>query len=358
MGCVAAGQASNFHEAYILGGKIWQGEFTQVRVCKKPYEIEDVAVRVIDLRKPGDPASTDALRLRQTQNELRIMAKVGSHPNVVQFMEAIWEGSFLYIVHDCCDYSLLYILERLPYLNEQTLSKFFKAALLSLQHIHSRGIVHCDVRLDNFLVTGTGFTFKLTGFRHARTLLNSEQVQGAAYLYSIGPHPAYMSPFMSPEMIGGKGFDYKTDLWSLGVVVYLLFYGTTPYKPRANTEASMKEVILAGEPPPSYEAWMRKHRPTIFSAAAMTFLKALLDRNADERPTASEGLTFPYMKLADSMEGRELAEKQKLLPQLCGALKAGGFEHLSTKVRGEDTPARRRMSTMMYAHEVASNALH
>eukprot|EP00971_Amphidinium_carterae_P297291 5906065-Amphidinium_carterae.1 len=45
-----------------------------------------------------------------------------------------------------------------------------------------------------------------------------------------------MSPYMSPEMISEKGFEYKTDMWSLGVCVYVLFYGQNPYKPRTNTE--------------------------------------------------------------------------------------------------------------------------
>mmetsp|Transcript_5965 Transcript_5965/g.13136 ORF Transcript_5965/g.13136 Transcript_5965/m.13136 type:complete len:525 (+) Transcript_5965:134-1708(+) len=327
MGC-GVGKVDNFHEAYVLGNKIWQGEMGQVRTAKKPYEADDLSVRILDLRKKGASSGSDAVdpKLRKRANhEAQVWSKAGQHDHIVKLLDVIWETPMLYMVTEYCDYSLLYILERMPLVNEQTLSRFFRDALLALQHLHKRGIVHCDVRVDNFLVCGKKFTFKLTGFGAAQ-LLPTEGTQGTAYLYTPSGHASYMSP----EMLSGKGYEYKTDVWSLGVIVYLLFYGQYPYKPKEKTATSMKDAILKGEPPPTFEPWMATQRTAIFSNAAMAFLKALLDRNVEERPTAEECMEFTYLKLVDQHEGREAALKQKLLPMLCGALRSGAFEVLTS----------------------------
>mmetsp|Transcript_19051 Transcript_19051/g.34470 ORF Transcript_19051/g.34470 Transcript_19051/m.34470 type:complete len:539 (+) Transcript_19051:68-1684(+) len=326
MGCRAS-KTGNFHEAYVVGGKIWQGETAQVRTVKRAYSVEDLSVRVLDVRKAsskGDGDEVDAALKRKVVHEFRVWSRVGSHENIVRSMEIVWDGPFAYIVTENCDYSLLYILERLPLLNEQTLSRFFLQAVKALNHVHGQGIVHCDIRPDNFLVSGKDFVFKLTGWSCAK-FLNTEEIQGRAFLYK----ESGLVPYMSPEMISGKGYDFKTDIWSLGVVVYLLFYGCFPYKPTENNLDSMRQAIRKGDPAPTFEPWISAHKSNAFSPAAMTFIQALLDRNMEERPTADEALSFPYLKLAAHNEARELATKQRLLPMLCGALRSGAFEVLA-----------------------------
>mmetsp|Transcript_25342 Transcript_25342/g.46414 ORF Transcript_25342/g.46414 Transcript_25342/m.46414 type:complete len:464 (+) Transcript_25342:1-1392(+) len=341
MGCAAVGKTGNFHEAYVLGTKVWQADGVQVRVAKRAYDEQeaachqasqaDISVRIVSLRglkSFKDRRDTVDPQLRKrAQHEAHMWSKVGQHENIVRLLEVILEGPMMYMVTEPCDYGILYILERMPLLNEQTLARFFRDGLKALQHVHKQGIVHGDVRLDNFFVSGSKFVLKLTGFGAAAQLPSDKSL-----LYTTSGHV----PYMSPEMLSGAGYEFKTDVWSLGVVVYLLFYGRFPYKPKEKTAESMREAIIKNEPPPAFEPWMATQRDVVFTDAAMEFLTMLLRHSVAERPTAGKALESNYLEQADSTDARGVALEQKLLPMLCGALRCGAFVRLTSKEEETD----------------------
>eukprot|EP00971_Amphidinium_carterae_P211112 4189108-Amphidinium_carterae.2 len=106
--CVLPGSRSdegthggNFHQAYVVGGKIWQGETAQVRTVKKEYAVEDLSVRIVDLRKQstkGDTDEVDPGLKKKASMEKLVWSRVGRHENIVRLLEIIWDGPLAYMV--------------------------------------------------------------------------------------------------------------------------------------------------------------------------------------------------------------------------------------------------------------------
>jgi serine/threonine protein kinase len=108
----------------------------------------------------------------------------------------------------------------------------------ALANVHAQGIIHRDIKPSNVMVMGDGLV-KLLDFGIAK--LAGVSITGAA-----GP-PGTMS-YMSPEQAAGKPVDHRTDLWSLGVVLYEMLAGRRPFT--GATKAAVVGAILRSEPPP------------------------------------------------------------------------------------------------------------
>merc|ERR1712070_372778 len=106
---------------------------------------------------------------------------------------------------------------------------------------------------------------------------------------------------MSPQMVRRAGYDHGTDVWSVGVVMYLMFFRDFPYGQGRNTRHDMIEAIKAGKQPPfRSEAWEGAGGP---SADGMAFVRAVLDPDAQARPTALQALELPFMVRCGSGRG-------------------------------------------------------
>mmetsp|Transcript_26155 Transcript_26155/g.61002 ORF Transcript_26155/g.61002 Transcript_26155/m.61002 type:complete len:604 (-) Transcript_26155:110-1921(-) len=319
MGC-ASSKPPSFHESYTIGAKVWQGDFVQVRVAKQPYGIDDYAVRIVDLRErvPREEKVDKAnpKLLEEAATEAALWQKLGSHDNILRLREVFFEDWLAYFLTDHCEYTFLYVVERMTSLNEQSLARFFRDVLRALEHIHSCGIIHCDVKPDNFMITSSPYVLKLTGFGAAGVVASKGSYKGERR------GTAGTSAFMSPEMLGTKRYEFKADVWSLGVTAYVLFFGNFPYKSEEN--------VKSGKPDISYEPWRVSRKNTKLSPKALAFCKELLNRYPLKRPSAEAALKLQYIEEADSNEvpTDDNGAVQTLLPNFCGAIRAGAFSRL------------------------------
>merc|ERR1740121_2799409 len=137
-------------------------------------------------------------------------------------------------------------LEQVAKVTEPVLARVYSDMLRALASIHEQGIVHCDVKPDNFLFSGTlhDGIVKLCDFGLSAVVSSQRKemmgVKGTA-------------PFMPPEMLQGGGFDTKADVWSFGVTAYVLLLGHFPYQPAVATASAMKRAIRFGMPGPSFK---------------------------------------------------------------------------------------------------------
>mmetsp|Transcript_54359 Transcript_54359/g.129526 ORF Transcript_54359/g.129526 Transcript_54359/m.129526 type:complete len:494 (-) Transcript_54359:199-1680(-) len=323
MGGKTSKQPSNFHKLYRVGGRVWCGDDFQVRIVRSVggnLAIQlDNAVQVYDLRvrtEKGVQEAVDPQRLRDVQKEASIWLKAGVHENVLQLLKLYVEEPVAYSVTELAEYSLLYVLERMPQLNEAPLARFFRGICRALAHLHEHGVLHRDVRPENVLCAGKRFTVKLTGFGCACSATKAG-VRGEAGV----------SGFMSPEMCSGGRCDGRTDVWSLGVIAYLLFYGDFPYKSANTSPEGVKQAIKTGEPPARFEPWAVSRKNTALSTKAESFCRELLERTPSKRRTAMKALELPYMLEADGSDDAPEVDgkRQTLLPMLCGAVVNGAF---------------------------------
>eukprot|EP00812_Abedinium_dasypus_P005813 NODE_1730_length_1072_cov_376.179941.p1 GENE.NODE_1730_length_1072_cov_376.179941~~NODE_1730_length_1072_cov_376.179941.p1 ORF type:complete len:280 (+),score=36.83 NODE_1730_length_1072_cov_376.179941:88-927(+) len=186
--------------------------------------------------------------------------------------------------------------------------------LLPIQHIHSVGILHCDIKPENYLVCGTGVeeTVKLCDFGLAKVLPESGMLQST--------RPEGTAPYMSPEVVCMAPYGVKTDAWSFGATAYLMLFGEFPYMPSdLGSAAAMQEAIRAGAPAPTFTS----ATPGVtLSAQAADFCRMLLARGQQERAGTNDALQHVFLRpkpaLVDAAVG---AEGPSLMAALLSARK-------------------------------------
>jgi serine/threonine protein kinase len=312
--------SKSFHSHYLLLGVLGKGAFAQVHLCSRVVDGsvtgKELAVKITDLRKKGGQNEIDPRTRRAVEKEVHVMRKVGNQTYCVHQKEAFLEGFFTYIVMEKCDMTLLQALETSKGLTENVLGKVVRDMLKGLAQIHKMGIVHRDVKPDNFLCLGDPMVVKLCDFGLAAILLDPPELSG---VYGT-------APFMSPEMLKSIPYNTNTDLWSVGVVAYVMLFGEFPYTPAESTSKAMKAAIVAGVPAPPFEpkASLQLGGVLKISEEATTLARLLLSRDADCRPTAEDALLRSWVC---PREGREENwGSYSLRPMLYSAKRVGAFD--------------------------------
>lgn len=293
MGCATSatirclsGEQESFHQKYKLGEKLGEGNFGQVRVAKlrRPKAIR--AAKIICLSGSGSKTSgeVDRRRLQDAEAEAEVMRLLEGLPDCVQLYETFTEGSLFYMVMEKCERSLIDCLDRMSSASEDYVAPLFRDMMLGISHVHEVGLVHCDIKPNNFLLGGPkGQTVKLADFGMTCKMPNR------GYLTSH----CGTAPYMSPEVVARKPYNFKTDVWSMGVTAYVLLYGDFPYLPKVFTPQAMKEQILHGVPAPEFAPASRT--AVAPSERAQCFVRALMERDQADRCTADEALWLPFV---------------------------------------------------------------
>jgi len=282
---------------------------------KTKKDKEERAVKILDLRDADDPDVTSQRLERGANMEAKLWFTACLHKNIVQLDEIFHDASCCFFVMERCASSLFQHLAAIPDLNERSLGSIVAEMLDALSHVHSVGVVHRDVKPDNFLMGGQdGLTVKLADFGLSAVISKNSKLKA---VYGT-------APFMCPEMVKGKYCDEEADVWSVGVLAYALPFGNFPYVPKQKSSKGMKQAILEGRPPsfesgPPYVGLMR-------SCSAFEFLQNLLHRNPENRPYANEALQTPYMAVVGESQHMLGHDLPALRPMLYLAKKVGAFE--------------------------------
>lgn len=316
MGCssssaIPAGEEDAFHSKYSLGQKLGEGTFGQVRSTKLrgrkngQARNEPRAVKIIDVRGFGE--SADEAKLKDARHEAIVMEKVGEHENCVRLIEHFESKSLFYIVMEKCDGSLTEKLEEAR-VDEVDIVRLFWEMLRGIAHVHSVELVHRDIKPSNYLLFGGSKgalgTVKLADFGMATGPKNGKP----ALTGNCGS-----APYMSPEMVSGKQYWQKTDVWSFGVTAYVLIYGDFPYMPKEMTSKAMKQKIKEGIPEPAFAPDPSSDVP-IPSQSATDFLRTILQRSPDKRFTALEALQMPFItgRMGTSQSAVKVVQDKRL----------------------------------------------
>ena len=159
-----------------------------------------------------------------------------NHPNVVSMYDVGFDQGFHYIVMEYVSGCTLkeYIQHHGNQVTVQEAVKITVAIAEGLEHAHMMGIVHCDVKPHNILITDSG-RVKVTDFGIARainsatTMMYTNSVMGSAH-------------YISPEQASGKSINVSTDIYSLGVVLYELLTGEVPFRGETPVSVALQHV--------------------------------------------------------------------------------------------------------------------
>jgi serine/threonine protein kinase len=162
------------------------------------------------------------------------------HPNVVQLVAiGKFRGRPFYAMEFIEGESLDRVLERRRRLSWQEAAEIAKQVCAALQHVHDKGILHRDLKPSNLMVTKDG-KVKLTDFGIAKDL---DRTALTSANYTVGT-----AAYMSPEQCRGEAdIDHRTDLYSLGVVLFELIAGRRPFEADSPVQMLMKH--LRAKPP-------------------------------------------------------------------------------------------------------------
>lgn len=197
---------------YTLEKVVGEGSFGKALLCRRNVDSKKCIIKQISLAKMSRKEAA------QTEQESSLLARL-KHPNIVTFWESFSEASkgvsYLWIVMEFADggdLSNLIKNRRGQLISESQVLQLFVQISLAMKHVHDRKILHRDLKAQNIFLTKSGI-IKLGDFGIARVLRNT----GELACTQIGT-PYYMSP----EIMDNKRYNSKTDIWSLGCVLYEL----------------------------------------------------------------------------------------------------------------------------------------
>lgn len=272
-----------------------EGATSEVYLCDDPFNAREVAVKVVfedRLEQSDDGRLTRKLFI----TEASLAGKL-NHPHIVQIFDAVVGDDISYIV---MEYVAGGTLE--PYCNKGELLPIGKIVEIAfkcsraLNFAHSLGVTHRDIKPANILVAGDS-DIKISDFGAAlMSTVDQTQVSG------IGS-PAYMSP----QQIKDHPLDHRTDIYSLGVVMFQLLTGQLPFQ--ASNNYSMMYQITNVEPP--LASSLRREIPLVVDKIVKKAMQKDLDWRYETWDAFSHDLADAFCGEHANDEGGEVADSEK-----------------------------------------------
>mmetsp|Transcript_19183 Transcript_19183/g.35037 ORF Transcript_19183/g.35037 Transcript_19183/m.35037 type:complete len:484 (-) Transcript_19183:373-1824(-) len=292
-------QTKRFQTVYSIGELIGESLSSEIRSCVHKETKTKRAVKVI--RK-----TVKTSKKEEIHREIEIL-KTLDHPNILRLFELFEDEKRFYIVTEALRGRELFeeILRRGSF-NENDTASIMHQLLSAVNYLHQNKIAHRDLKPENILLEGsTEINITLIDFGSAISFLNRELKGTIGSTY-----------YISPEVLTGT-YNEKCDIWSCGVILYILIAGSAPFDGKSETEIFGR--IRAGSFSMDQPVW---HNVT---DEAKQLISGLLTFNPDLRLTASAALDHPWFEMY-----RNQALGQTQLDSVMTNLKAF---HNSTKLK-------------------------
>lgn len=263
------GSRSIIFGKYEMGRLLGQGTFAKVYYSRDIKNSESVAIKVIN----KDHVKREGM-MEQIIREISIMRLV-RHPNIVEIKEVMATKQKIFVVMEHVKGGELFAKVANGKLKEDVARKYFQQLISAVDFCHSRGVFHRDLKPENLLLDENE-NLKVSDFGLSAL---SDQLRSDGLLHTQCGTPAYVAP----EVLRKKGYDgAKSDIWSCGVILYVLLAGFLPFK--HENLMKMYRKIFKGE----YEF------PPWFSPEAKKLISKLLVADPEKRITISAVTKIPW----------------------------------------------------------------
>ncbi|XP_045807294.1 calcium-dependent protein kinase 8-like isoform X2 [Trifolium pratense] len=260
---------------YELGRELGRGEFGITYLCKDRQTGEELACKSISKNK-----LRKAIDIEDLRRQVEIMRHLPIHPNIVTLKYTYEDEDDVHLVMELCGGDdLLHRIVSEGYYTERSAASVIKTAVQVVQMCHKHGVMHRNLKLENFLFadkTETGplkiADFHLSIFFQPGERLN--QMVGSSY-------------YMAPEVLKRRNYGPEIDIWSAGVILYFLLCGFPPFW--AETEKRVSQAII------DYAVDFKRDPWPHVSDNAKDLVKKMLDPNPERRLTAQEVLDHPWL---------------------------------------------------------------
>jgi len=240
-------------QRYDILGEAGHGSMGNVYKARDRETGETVALKLLKPEIASDQAMMDRFK-----NELLFARKI-THKNVCRVHEFNRIGGIAYTSMEFVEgESLRSVLTRFGGLPPRKAISVAQQICSGLKEAHAQGIVHRDLKPENVMIDGQG-NVKIMDFGIARSMESLTRLTG-----SMVGTPAYMAP----EQVAGKSVDYRTDIYSLGLMLYEMFTGSQAFQADTAVAVALKQIREL--PPPPHEV-----DPTIPAVIERAILKCL-----------------------------------------------------------------------------------
>ncbi|CAH8334360.1 unnamed protein product [Eruca vesicaria subsp. sativa] len=273
------GFGKNFEGKYELGKEVGRGHFGHTcwaKGKKGKMKGQMVAVKIISKAK-----MTTALSIEDVRREVKLLKALSGHKHMVKFYDVFEDNDNVYLVMELCEGGELLdrILAKGGKYTEVDAKRILVQILSATAFFHLQGVVHRDLKPENFLFTTRDedatlkvIDFGLSDFIRYDQRLND--IVGSAF-------------YVAPEVLH-RSYSTEADMWSIGVICYILLCGSRPF--HARTESAIFRCVLRANPNFEGMPW-----PSI-SPTGKDFVKRLLNKDHRKRMTAAQALAHPWLR--------------------------------------------------------------
>ncbi|XP_033619216.1 ribosomal protein S6 kinase alpha-2 isoform X1 [Fukomys damarensis] len=295
------GNNIHFTDGYEIKEDIGVGSYSVCKRCVHKATDAEYAVKIIDKSK------------RDPSEEIEILLRYGQHPNIITLKDVYDDGKYVYLVMELMrGGELLDRILRQRCFSEREASDVLCTITKTMDYLHSQGVVHRDLKPSNILYmdeSGNPESIRICDFGFAKQLRAEN---------GLLMTPCYTANFVAPEVLKRQGYDAACDVWSLGILLYTMLAGFTPF---ANGPDDTPEEILArigsGKYALSGGNW------DSISDAAKDVVSKMLHVDPQQRLTAIQVLKHPWIVNREFLSQSQLSRQDVHLVK--GAMAATYF---------------------------------
>jgi len=262
---------------YTMGKEIGRGGFSIVYNGTSKATGKKVAIKVIDKKKQ------DGEQLVLLQREIDIMKRL-KHPNIVALYDVFDDPTHISLVLEYVSGGELYdeIVKRGSF-TESDACTVLRQVLSATEYLHENGIAHRDLKPENLLISSEsgGLQVKIADFGLSKDFSDSNQMTTCC------GSPSYVAP----EVLQQGQYNNSCDIWSIGVILYVLLSGFLPFF--GETQEELFDKILTGSYSFANKVWDE------ISPTAKDLVTKMLTINEEDRPTAKQCLEHPWFKASN-----------------------------------------------------------
>jgi mitogen-activated protein kinase kinase kinase len=279
---------------YMKGAMIGQGSFGTVFLALHAVTAELMAVKQVDMPSNSGAAmdSKKNTMIEALKHEITLLRDM-KHPNIVQYLGSNSDEKNLNIFLEyVAGGSVATMLVNYGSLGETLIANFVRQILQGLNYLHSKDIIHRDIKGANILVDNKG-TVKISDFGI------SKRVEASTLLHPQNPPFKRGGPrvslqgsvfWMAPEVVRQTAYTKKADIWSLGCLIVEMFTGSHPHPNCTQLQAIFKIGGAGG----SISENARPDLPDTASDEAKEFLRKTFEMEHEKRPSAEELMGYAF----------------------------------------------------------------
>nr|XP_020474958.1 death-associated protein kinase 2 [Monopterus albus] len=272
----------NVEDFYEMGPQLGSGQFAVVRRCIEKSTGTEFAAKFI--KKRQSRASRRGVRREEIEREVSILQEL-QHPNIVALHDVYENRTDMVLILELVSGGELFdFLAQKESLSEEEATRFIKQVLDGVQYLHSKRIAHFDLKPENIMLLDRNVPLpriKLIDFGLAH------RIEAGADFKNIFGTPE----FVAPEIVNYEQLGLEADMWSIGVITYILLSGASPFL------GDTKQETLGNISAVNYEFDEELFSNT--SELAKGFIRQLLEKNTRKRMTIQDALNHPWIKPLD-----------------------------------------------------------